>query len=119
MPCASAARSLPTRSRTADRASRDGPCPSASQRLELLSEREILEHQFLVPAKGQRHRPRDQRNHFHDTGVVSWAPCEINRHGFRGEFQIGVPNAPTAPPAMHLTFESRARQVHAHAASGV
>ena len=43
------------------------PCTRASQRPELLSKREVFEHQFLMPTTSQGQRSRDQHNHFHDT----------------------------------------------------
>ena len=52
----------------------------ASQRVELLPEREILEDQFAMAAAGQRQRPDQHQNR---VPIVLFLTRRINREGVR------------------------------------
>ena len=82
-PCASSATSRPTRSTTADLAS--GVCgrlTRAFQRVELLAERKVLKHQFVMSAAGQGQRTRHQHDCFEHASSCTAGRLKIKRsHG--------------------------------------
>ncbi|MPY88779.1 MAG: hypothetical protein GEU99_12725 [Luteitalea sp.] len=68
----------------------------ASQYVELLAEREVLEDEFVMSAAGQRQRADEYKGHFQHASILSFYAQQINRHPSRavlGERQERLPYA--------------------------
>ena len=58
----------------------------ASQRVELLAEREVLEDQFVMSATGQHQRPDEDQDHLPHASILSFFARRINPHSSRADF---------------------------------
>ncbi len=52
----------------------------ASQRVELLAEREVLEDQFVMSAAGQRQRADEYKDHLQHASILSFSEQRSNHH---------------------------------------
>jgi hypothetical protein len=56
---------------------------AASQRIELLAEREVFEDQLVMSAAGQRQRANDDNDHLRHASILSFYMPRINRSAVR------------------------------------
>ena len=79
---------------------RTGAC--ASQRVELLAEREVLEDQFVMSAAGQRQRANEYKNQLQHASIVSF------RRGARS-LHLSAPDCGEGQPVSFTTCSLTSR----------